>query len=48
MSPANGIADGVGGALSVESTSQTVCTNGHGIKTGVPPREAEGRIGACE
>ena len=32
---ANGIADGVGGALSVEPTSQTVRTNGNGIKTGV-------------
>ena len=45
---ANGIADGVGGALSVESISQTVRTNGHGIKTGVPPRKAGGRRGACE
>ena len=45
---ANGIADGVGGALSVESTSQTVRTNGHGTKTGVPPRKAGGRRGACE
>ena len=30
------MADGVGGALSVESTIQTVRTNGHGSKTGVP------------
>ena len=43
----NGIADGVGGALPVESTSQTVRTNGHGTKTGAPPRKA-GRRGACE
>ena len=45
---AKAIADGVGGALSVESTSQTVRTNGHGTKTGVPPRKAGGRRGACE
>ena len=46
---ANGIVDGVGGALSLESTSQTVRTNGHGTKTtGVPPQKAGGRRGACE
>ena len=44
----NGIADGVGGALSVESTSQTVGTNGHDTKTGIPPRKAGGGRGACE
>ena len=33
--PANGISDVVGGALPVESTSQTVRTNGYGTKTGV-------------
>ena len=27
----------VGGALPVESTSQTIRANGHGTKTGVPP-----------
>ena len=31
----NGIANGIGCALPVESTSQAVCTNGHDIKTGV-------------
>ena len=31
----NDIANGIGGALPVESTSQAVRTNGHGIKTGV-------------
>ena len=39
---------GVGGALLVESTSQTVRTNVYGTKTGVPPRKAGGRRGACE
>ena len=45
---ANDIADSVGGTLSVASTSQTVRTNGHGTKTGVPPRKAGERRGACE
>ena len=31
----NGIANGIRGALPVESTSQAVRTNGHDIKTGV-------------
>ena len=34
------IFDVVGGALPVESTSQTVRTNVNGTKTGVPPRKA--------
>ena len=48
LSPANDISDVVGGALQVESTTQTVRTSGQGIKTGVPPRKAEGGRGACE
>ena len=44
----NGIADDIGGALPVESTSQTVGTNGHDTKTGVPPWKARGRREACE
>ena len=38
-----GIFDGVSGELPVESISQTVCTNDHGTKTGVPPGISAGR-----
>ena len=48
LRPANGISGVVSGALPVESTSQTARTNSHGTKTGVPPRKARGRKGACE
>ena len=44
----NGIANGIGGALPVECTSQTVRTNDHDTKTGVPPRKAGGRRVAYE
>ena len=45
LRPANSISDVLGGALPVESISLTVRTNGHGTKTGVPPRKAAGRRG---
>ena len=44
----NSIADGIGGALPVEPTSQTVRTNGYDTRTGVPPRRAVESRGACE
>ena len=41
LRPANGISNVVSGARPVESTSQTVRTNGHGTKTGVQYRRGK-------
>ena len=45
LGPTNGISNDVGGALPVESASQTVCINAHGTKTGIPPRKVGGKRG---
>ena len=42
------MSDVVGDALPVEPTSPTLRTNNHGTKTGLPPRKAGGKRGACE
>ena len=48
LSSASDIVYGAGGALPVESTSQTVRTNVHGAKNDVPPQNTVGRRGGCE
>ena len=45
LRPVNGIPDVVGGVLPVESTNQTVRTNGNGPRTGVPPWKTGERRG---